>query len=208
MKAPQHTPPSGFEPDLEEARTFLSLLDPDAREFTFQTFTDRKGRDTPILARVLSGTLEEHAPELKRRNGQGAGIYITVNKTDGTGRKAENIVSVRAIWQDADDKGEASTFPLKPSIIVESSQGRYHRYWLVKGLTADEHRGVMEQVCDARTKEQQNTRPQQTQIRDPLGSEMQEGRRQNQRSRARIVSDRGLDSPRAKPKVVHKTRLQ
>jgi len=146
MKAPQHTPPSGFEPDLEEARTFLSLLDPDAREFTFQTFTDRKGRDTPILARVLSGTLEEHAPELKRRNGQGAGIYITVNKTDGTGRKAENIVSVRAIWQDADDKGEASTFPLKPSIIVESSQGRYHRYWLVKGLTADEHRGVMEHI--------------------------------------------------------------
>jgi RepB DNA-primase N-terminal domain len=133
-----------LKPDLDEARRFLTMLDPEATEFTFQTYDDKEGRGDPSLIRVLNGTFDEHAAELTRLNRLGAAIHVTINRTNLHGRKAEDIVGIRAIWQDADGKGEASTFPLKPSIVNGTSTGRVHRYWLCKGLTVEEHRGVME----------------------------------------------------------------
>ena len=55
---------------------------------------------------------------------------MTVNETDGSGRKSENVRRVRAVWQEDDDAFDGQ-FPLDPSIVVESSPGKYHRYWLV-----------------------------------------------------------------------------
>lgn len=132
-------------PDLAEARRFLAHLDPHATAFTFQTFKDRKERDGPNVVRVLHGSLDEHAAELTRLNKLGAGVFVTVNKTDGAGRKAKNIVGVRAIWHE-DDKGTQITFHCRPSFEVETSPGKYHRYWFGEGLTVDEHRGVMEHM--------------------------------------------------------------
>ena len=132
-------------PDLEEARRFLAHLDPQATTFTFQTFKDRKERDGPNVVRVLHGSLDEHAAELTRLNRLGAGVFATVNETDGAGRKAKNIVGIRAIWHE-DDKGTQITFLCRPSLEVETSQGKYHRYWFGDGLTVDEHRGIMEHM--------------------------------------------------------------
>jgi hypothetical protein len=109
-----------------DAGRFLKLLDPKAKSFTFQTFDDKKTarRD---LARVI------HSPawaELLQMHAHGAGIYATINETDGKGRGSDNIVRVRAIWQD-DDDGFTGAFPLAPSLVVQSSPGRFQRYWLV-----------------------------------------------------------------------------
>lgn len=57
---------------------------------------------------------------------------MVVNETDGNGRKAEDVRRVRAVWQE-DDNGWEGDFPLSPSIVVQSSIGKYHRYWLVDG---------------------------------------------------------------------------
>jgi Primase C terminal 2 (PriCT-2)/RepB DNA-primase N-terminal domain len=111
-----------------ETERFLRLLDPGAPVFTFQTFLEKGNDDNPnvhpqiIHDKTLSKLREEHD--------LGAGIYVVVNQTDGTGRKTENIVRVRAVWQE-DDDGYNGAFPLQPSIVVESSPGHYHRYWLV-----------------------------------------------------------------------------
>ena len=43
------------------------------------------------LVQVLHGTLDQRAETLTELNGRGAGVYITINTTDGTGRKAKNI---------------------------------------------------------------------------------------------------------------------
>ena len=137
--------PEACTPDLAEARRFLAYLDPQATTFTFQTFKDRKERDGPNVVRVLHGSLDEHAAELTRLNRLGAGVFVTVNKTDGAGRKAENIVAVRAIWHE-DDKGTQITFHCRPSLEVETSPGKCHRYWFVDDLTVEEHRGVMEHM--------------------------------------------------------------
>src|SRR5690606_31794564 len=82
--------------DLGQAERFLTLLDEEADCFTFQTFTDAKPRPKPDpLAKVRAGTLEQLAPWLIDMNARGAGVFVTVNETDGKGRKRDNITRVR-----------------------------------------------------------------------------------------------------------------
>lgn len=125
--------------NLETAKRFLSRID-DTDFFTFQTFDDNKTRKNPQLVRILNGTFEEHRSELVRLNLQGAGIFFTVNSTDGKGRRAENIKRVRALFVDLDGSPLEPILhsPLEPHLIVQSSEGRYHVYWLVEGVLLDE----------------------------------------------------------------------
>ena len=78
-------PRARLEPDLLQAEKFLTLLDEETEEFTFQTFDDAKeGRP---LARIFNGSLNDHWNKLVSLNNKGAGIYVTINKTDLKGRK-------------------------------------------------------------------------------------------------------------------------
>ena len=121
--------------NINEAAKFLHLLDPTETQWTFQTFTDCKPTSYPDpLARILTGTLDQHKAELILLNQQGAGVFVTVNKTDGHGRKKSNIVGVRAWWQEADQPG-VNDIPLC-GIEVESSSGKFHRYVLADKLYA------------------------------------------------------------------------
>jgi P4 family phage/plasmid primase-like protien len=117
-------------PDFESAQRFLETLEPNGK-FTFQTFDDDQDRRDNKLAKQFNGTLREHFDELSRFQEKGAGIFVTINRTDLKGRKAENVVDVRAIFVDLDG---APIEPVlrhncEPHIIVESSQGRWHAYW-------------------------------------------------------------------------------
>jgi hypothetical protein len=110
-----------------EAREFLRTLDPGAERFTFQTFQDLPSGapiTRPGLARVHHGD-----GLLNECHAAGAGVWVCVNETDLRGRKKENVVRVRAVWQEA-DSGCSGPFPLDPSIVVETSPGHHHRYWL------------------------------------------------------------------------------
>lgn len=134
-------------PDRFEAERFLKALDHSAAEFTFQTFDDDKARKNPQLACVLHGTLDKHWDTLCRLNDKGAGVFVTINETDGNGRKKENIIRVRAIWQE--DDGEGKPLPIEPHIVVESSPGKYHRYILVDGCPLDAFRGFQERMVES-----------------------------------------------------------
>lgn len=122
-------------PNIDEATGFLTALDEDAVSFCFQTFDDQKTRKDPTLARVLHGTLEQHWAVLADLNRRGAGVFVTVNVTDGKGRKLENMVRPRAIFQEA-DRPNTPVPPLDPHIEIESSPGKFHRYWLIDEATA------------------------------------------------------------------------
>ena len=125
-------------PDLTLARAFLEALtgSPDA-PVTWQTFSDVKDpkAESDPLARWLHGTLDRHAAELRRRNEQGAGIFLMANEGDGRGRKAANVVRVRAVFVDQ-DKPPLRPFALAPSFIVKTSPGRYQAFWRVNGDVA------------------------------------------------------------------------
>jgi len=143
--------------DKEKAKAFLQLLDPDAKFFTFQTFNDAQESKDSRLVRVLHGSLEEHWDELAALNEKGAGIFITVNETDGRARRNDNIIRVRAIFQD-DDDGFQGTYPLAPSIEVNSSPGKFQRYWLCSGVTDEQFKTLQKRLiqsfgCDKNVKD-------------------------------------------------------
>jgi hypothetical protein len=118
-------------PDLPLARRFLTILDESAESFTFQTFDDNKARSDKRLARVFHGTLGQHAATLTALNRQGAGIFVTINQTDGRGRKIENIVRVRAVFEDQDQPyTPRPAYAFDPHLEIESSPGKWQRYWL------------------------------------------------------------------------------
>lgn len=132
-------------PNLNQAEIFLKTLDPKADEFTFQTFNDCKHKPDRSLSRIITGKPRLILPELKALNRRGAGIFVTVNETDGKGRSLKNIVRPRAVWGEFDD-GPPLICPLEPSIVVESSPDKYHYYWLVNDLTHETHQNTMDHL--------------------------------------------------------------
>lgn len=136
-----------LEPDVEEARRFLEQLGP-GEEFTFQTFSDRKdGAGLGNLARTFHGSLDQHAKDLASLNLQGAGIFVMVSAGDGrihagnkTCRTAKNVIRVRAVFVDLDGAPLEPVIQSKvaPDIVVESSPGRWHAYWLLDECPLDE----------------------------------------------------------------------
>lgn len=118
--------------DIDQAREFLESLDDSETQWTFQTFDDT-GDHRPGFAHIIHGAIDNCFDELAGLNLRGAGVYITVNKTDGQGRKETNIKAVRAVFVDLDGAPlePVQNALLEPHIIVESSPGRWHAYWLV-----------------------------------------------------------------------------
>lgn len=65
-------------------------------------------------------------------------VFFTVNESDGSGkRKESNIVKCRSLFLDDDKGGDThrTIWPIKPSLIVQTSPKKYHYYWLIEGGT-------------------------------------------------------------------------
>lgn len=123
--------------NIELARAFLKLLDEHAQRFTFQTFDDCAPRKGGKLAKIFHGTLDEHWPELIRRNEKGAGVFVTINETDFKGRNIKNITGARSLWQD-DDEQFGWKLSCPPSIEVISSPGKYQRLLLTDDISLEQ----------------------------------------------------------------------
>lgn len=121
-------------PDFTLADNFLSLFDLDV--FDFRTFddTDQKRRDIVTNKR---GQLDECGQVLASLNTKKAGVYFTVNRTDGKGRTKEHIERVRALFVDFDTEDAdrvadlLESCKLTPTVIVESSPNKHHVYWIL-----------------------------------------------------------------------------
>jgi len=125
---------------LEEAELFLAALNLDRELETFQTFDEVKDRKNAKLARIFHGDLRDHAEDLKRLNRLGAGVFVALNVTDGKGRTKDSIKKVRALCLDLDGASiePVRTCALSPHLIVETSPGHYHAYWLVRNFPLDQ----------------------------------------------------------------------
>ena len=125
--------------DEKLARRFLKILDEKATSFTYQTFHDTKAKDkNPSLAKVIAGPARDQLLALHSR---GAGIYVTVNET---GEKAvrcnENIVRIRTVWREA-DAADLPMLPIELSLIVETSPGHFHEYFLIADAWPADEKG-------------------------------------------------------------------
>jgi P4 family phage/plasmid primase-like protien len=137
--------------DLAIAQEYITALtgSPDTR-VTFQTFDDDDDRKLPSLCRQWADTTAPSQVELERLSKAGAGLFVTVQQTDGTGRKAENITKVRALFVDFDGHlPTGSEWHLQPSMIVRSSGDKGHAYWLLSESIApnkEEFRKLQQQL--------------------------------------------------------------
>jgi RepB DNA-primase from phage plasmid len=144
----------GTEPttDRRQAERFLRLLDPGATSFTFQTFDDNKERHDKRLARVLHGTLADLWGQLASLNARGAGIFVTVNETDGQGRRIENVERIRAAFVDLDGSPlePVSQSDLPPHLEIESSPGRWQAYWLsaIGGIKREQFSDLQKRLAE------------------------------------------------------------
>jgi hypothetical protein len=147
------------------AEALLSHFAPPGAPHCFQTFDDSL-RKNPGLARTLHGSLDSLYQQLAALNERGAGVFFTVNEVrPGMPRRAENVTKVRAFFADNDKparrhlvEAEIAKRGCNPSIVVESSPGKTHYYWLTddcpltsftiiqKGLVAA--LGTDPSVCD------------------------------------------------------------
>jgi hypothetical protein len=134
-------------PEKAEAAKFLAALDPSAQKFTFQAFDDNRDRRDAGLTQVLHGSLEQHFETLAGLSAQGAGIFVTINETDGCYRKAENITRIRAVFVDTDGAPQAPVRDASPHIIVESSPGNYHDYWLVEDCPLEDFKPAQKKLA-------------------------------------------------------------
>jgi putative DNA primase/helicase len=120
--------------NLRTALNFIHVLAGNSPT-TFQSLPDRRDSNE-IRPQVLHGALLDNYETLLQANSRGNAVSLMVNQGDGRGRRAGNVIGVRAVFVDLDGATlhAISGASLKPHIIVESSPGKYHVYWLVDGL--------------------------------------------------------------------------
>ena len=101
---------------------------------TFQLFDDSPDNKNSELIKVfhVDGSMPvKYIMRLEELNNQGAGIYLCINECSGKtkNRKSSDIVKVRSVFADFDEVPLPDKFDEEPSMIVESSHGKYHVYY-------------------------------------------------------------------------------
>lgn len=125
--------------DLSQAKRFLSIIDESADVFAFRTM--KSDRD----ARNYTASFNDVSSALQLDNSKGKGVYVVINEG---GHRAENITRVRAVFADCDTAGAPwPEWALEPHMIIESSPGKWHAYWLVDGLKLDDFRTVQRAIA-------------------------------------------------------------
>lgn len=155
--------------DHDAARQLLAILDPEAETFNFQTFADQKGARVRAdatgaeihraqqgeivksrqrtVAMQRRGSFADLADRLDKLNKAGGGVFVTVNAMKGETRGNDQVERYRAVWADMDAKSCANTtptWPLQPSIEVQTSPGNRQFWWLLEDdISPTEWRRVM-----------------------------------------------------------------
>lgn len=84
---------------------------------------------------------------LEQFNQEGACISLTINETNGNGRTQGDIVKVRSLFADFDEVPLPDKFVLEPSMIVETSRGKYHVYWFVQDFPIEMFKQTQESIA-------------------------------------------------------------
>lgn len=114
--------------DLDVTLRFQALLDSDA------------GPEDWLYRAIHPETAASHKLnslfDLAEHNRAGFGAFIVVNEG---GQSAATITKVRALFVDFDEVGDnhlerLKLFPFEPSLIIESSPGKHHAYWITTGV--------------------------------------------------------------------------
>ena len=152
--------------DFDEARRFLILLDGDAECFLFGSHDDNKHRVKALIADAKASgwpkpntyqsrctSLED--PDLRRwmaeRQAAGWGITVSAQAMKAGKRLISEVDYIRVIFAEMDIGEPLHPWPFEPSIVVETSPGRYHVYWLIlqeAPIIREDFHGIMMCLCE------------------------------------------------------------
>jgi DNA primase RepB-like protein len=137
-------------PQPEMAQRYLELLGGGDVPHLLQSYydPDRKDPSKRRLARPIYGRFSDVWQKLLWLQERGAAIAVTMAETDGRGRKVVNMVRPRALFIEA-DRPLPRDLPLRPSIVVATSPGKYHYIYVVAGLDWQVWHGVQQLFIDA-----------------------------------------------------------
>ena len=130
--------------NLEDARRFVEMFGNGPH--AYQTFDDDKTRkDSKLRSKDWYGTFDDYKDRLVVRNQGGAAVSICINQNEGAKRAKDHIVKIRALFLDTDGAPLQAILDavLTPHMIIESSPGRYHCYWLVDDCPVNQFNPIM-----------------------------------------------------------------
>ena len=129
--------------DATEARRFLRRLDPATETWCFRTIADSQ---VSRGARNHDGDLRQLLPQLQAAQQQDAGVFVVIN---AGGHRKDEITRVRAVFADTDGAPLEPILQcgLVPHLVVESSPGKWHVYWLVDGLALEDFARVQKSIA-------------------------------------------------------------
>lgn len=127
--------------DIGQAKQFLELIGGSDATWHFQAFDDNKERKDPSLT-FATKKPQHFDPDIQSKlqelNLKGACISVGINGCKGK-RSNENITHIRALYVDYDVPTSANPFTQEPlpHIVIQTSPGKYHGYWLVNDCTLE-----------------------------------------------------------------------
>ncbi|OQX20052.1 MAG: hypothetical protein BWK76_02530 [Desulfobulbaceae bacterium A2] len=134
-----------------EAQEFLRALYGESPA-VFQSYDDSQQKRKELVWQKCMAA-NNALPILGQLNAQGAGCFVTINKSGNGKRREQDIDEINALFVDhdvADDRRCFDRYGLAPSIIVESSPGRHHCYWLAEpGFPLERFRSAQEKLIAA-----------------------------------------------------------
>jgi len=121
--------------NYEHAAAFIAALTGDVNTpMAWRAISDIKGDGRE--AKIWFAPLATVWNDLVSYNAARYGIFAIINATDGLGREAQNVTGLRANWVDLDkpsaldDLQRALAWSVAPHMVVRSSTGKAHVYWL------------------------------------------------------------------------------
>ncbi|MHC5897629.1 MAG: hypothetical protein ACYTXN_39430, partial [Nostoc sp.] len=100
-------------------------------EVCFQTFDDSKGGNKSLVGNWHGSINQATLNRIGTLNSKGAGVYFTVNQTDGQGRTSANIEGINALFIDLDGVEPQNLDRLPPASAVVQSKNGKHIYWFL-----------------------------------------------------------------------------
>ena len=132
-------------PDQTEMLRFLTLLHGNKPTWFLKFRKDGTIRPNEYGAQ-LYGTPICFLNKMVEANATGSNVAVAVNQIGKFRRANDNVTGINAIFIDVDNgvttENELMDLPLPPNIIVATSPGRLHAYWLVSNCSVQKFKHI------------------------------------------------------------------
>jgi hypothetical protein len=132
-------------PDQTEMLRFLQLLHGNKPTWFLKFHKDRTVRPHEHGAQHF-GTSSRFLNKMVEANTNGSNVAVAINQIGEFRRTNDNVTGINAVFIDVDNgvttENELMDLPLPPNIIVATSPGRLHAYWLVSNCSVQKFKRI------------------------------------------------------------------